>query len=159
MYSIGEKVLYPMHGAGIIEAIEEKEILGEKQKYYILKIPISEMKLMVPVNTASEIGVRPVISDRDVPNVYQSIKECHDHLDPNWNKRYRENLQKIKTGDIIEVAKVVKSLTIREKGRSLSTCEKKMLTNAKQILISELALVTNNGKEQVETTIDDLMVD
>lgn len=157
MFSIGEKIVYPMHGAGVIEAIEEKKILGEAQKYYVLKIPVTEMKLMVPVKTAAAIGVRPIISDKEVKQVYDSIKERDDVFNSNWNKRYRDNIKKIKTGNILEVASVVKSLMHREQERTLSTSEKKMLTNAKEILISELVLVTNHSKQAIEDTIDHLV--
>ncbi len=157
MYQVGEKIVYPMHGAGIVQAIEEKEILGEKQSYYVLKIPSSEMKLMVPVNSAESIGVRPVISSSDAKKLFNKIKDQDDEDYPNWNKRYRENLSKIKTGNIVEVAKVVKSLSHREMDKPLSTCEKKMLTNARHILVSELVLATDDNAETIEKEIDALI--
>ena len=153
MYQIGEKIVYPMHGAGVVQAIEEKEVMGEKQSYYVLKIPTTEMKLMVPVEKAESIGVRPVISPSDINKVKGEDEEESD----NWNKRYRENLSKIKTGNIVEVAKVVKSLAHREMDKPLSTCEKKMLTNARHILVSELVLATDDKEEVVEKEIDALI--
>lgn len=157
MYQIGEKIVYPMHGAGVVQAIEEKEILGEKQKYYVLKVPSTEIKLMVPVNTAESIGVRPVISPDDLPGIFDAVKGEIEEPCPNWNKRYRENLSKIKTGDIVEVAKVVKSLTHRELEKPLSTCEKKLLTNARHILVSELVMATNDEIDTVEKEVDALI--
>lgn len=157
MYQIGEKIVYPMHGAGIVQAIEEKEILGEKQSYYVLKIPTTEMKLMVPVNSAESIGVRPVISPSDIETLFSKVKNQDEEESQNWNKRYRENLSKIKTGNIVEVAQVVKSLAHREKDKPLSTCEKKMLTNARHILVSELVLATDDNEETVEKEIDALI--
>lgn len=158
MYQIGEKIVYPMHGAGIVQAIEEKEVLGETQKYYVLKIASTEMKLMVPVNTAESIGVRPVITPSDLQEVFQNVQNSVDEEEsPNWNKRYRENLSKIKTGDIVEVAKVVKSLTNREKEKPLSTCEKKLLTNARSILVSEFILSTDDTEDKAEERVDMLI--
>ena len=158
MYQVGEKIVYPMHGAGIVQSIEEKEVLGEKQQYYVLKLPSTEMKLMVPVKTAESIGVRPVISPVELKKVFQNVKESEDTEEAlNWNKRYRENLSKIKTGDIVEVAKVVKNLSHREMDKPLSTCEKKLLTNARQILVSELVLSTDKETEYVEKKVDELI--
>mgnify|MGYP004642003991 FL=1 len=157
MYQIGEKIVYPMHGAGVVQAIEEKEVMGEKQSYYVLKIPTTEMKLMVPVEKAESIGVRPVISPSDIEKLFNKVKGEDEEESGNWNKRYRENLSKIKTGNIVEVAKVVKSLAHREMDKPLSTCEKKMLTNARHILVSELVLATDDKEEVVEKEIDALI--
>ncbi len=157
MYQIGEKIVYPMHGAGVVQAIEEKEVMGEKQSYYVLKIPMTEMKLMVPVEKAESIGVRPVISPSDIEKLFNKVKGEYEEESGNWNKRYRENLSKIKTGNIVEVAKVVKSLAHREMDKPLSTCEKKMLTNARHILVSELVLATDDKEEVVEKEIDALI--
>ncbi len=157
MYQIGEKIVYPMHGAGVVQAIEEKEVMGEKQSYYVLKIPTTEMKLMVPVEKAESIGVRPVISPSDIEKLFNKVKGEDEEESDNWNKRYRENLSKIKTGNIVEVAKVVKSLAHREMDKPLSTCEKKMLPNARHILVSELVLATDDKEEVVEKEIDALI--
>lgn len=156
MYNIGEKIVYPMHGAGIIEAIEEKEILGKLQKYYILKIATTHMDIMVPVATADEIGVRPIIDKNDLGSIIEQIKHYNETDELNWNKRYRLNLQKLKTGSIIEVGQVIKSLLIRESFKALSTCEKKMLNNARQIMASEIVLATDRQLEDVELQLDSL---
>ena len=156
MYNIGEKIVYPMHGAGIIEAIEQKEILGKLQQYYILKIATTNMDIMVPVATADDIGVRPIINMNDLGKIINEIKCYNEENELNWNKRYRLNLQKLKTGDIIEVGQVIKSLLLRENVKALSTCEKKMLTNARQIMASELVLVTGEELDDVEKQIDSL---
>ena len=158
MYNIGENIVYPMHGAGTIVDIEEKEILGQLQQYYVVKIPASEIKLMVPVSTADEVGVRQVTEKSMLPSVFEEIKASDDTSEANWNKRYRENLSKIKSGSIIEVGKVVKSLMLREESRTLSTYEKKMLNNAKQILISELALATEDIPENIERDLYSLII-
>ena len=158
MYQVGEKIVYPMHGAGIVQSIEEQEILGETHKYYVLKISSTEMKLMVPVENAESIGVRPVISSSDLQKVFQDVQDGEETNDSlNWNKRYRDNIAKIKTGDIVEVAKVVRNLTKRENDKPLSTCEKKLLTNARNILVSELILATDSTLETAEKQVDNLI--
>lgn len=154
MFNVGDKIVYPMHGAGIIEAIEEKEILGERKRYYVMKMPLGNMKVMIPINNVENIGIRDVIGQKDADKVFKSF-ETRSHEQPsNWNKRYRENMEKIKSGDVFEVADVVKSLMLREKNRGLSTGERKMLHNAKQILISELVLAKNMKPSDVEEMIN-----
>jgi len=143
MFNIGDKIVYPMHGAGVIESIEEKEILGHKQNYYVVRIPIGDMRVMIPIESVNEIGIREIIDEKQANEVLNVLKEKTTCETGNWNKRYRENMLKIKSGNIFEVAEVVKSLMIRDKEKGLSTGEKKMLNNARQILISELVLVKN----------------
>ena len=140
MYNIGDCVVYPMHGAGVIESIEEKKFLSEKQQYYIMKMPIGDMKVMIPVNNVSEIGIRDVIDHETAKSVLAAFEELTPDMNANWNKRYRENMLRIKSGEILEVASVVKSLMIREKMKGLSTGERKMLSTSRQILVSELVL-------------------
>lgn len=154
MFSIGDKVVYPMHGAGIIESIEEREILGELKKYYVMKMPIGEMKVMIPINNAEGIGIRDVIDNKCADSVFKSLEIKSDEQTSNWNKRYRENMDKIKSGDVFEVADVVKHLVLRERNKGLSTGERKMLNSAKQILISELVLAKNMNPNDVEDIIN-----
>ena len=106
MFNVGDKILYPMHGAGTIDAIEEKDILGEKQAYYIIKMP-GEVKVMVPTAKAEEIGVRNIIDKESAGKVIQILEENETEMSNNWNKRYRDNREKMKSGDIYEVADVV----------------------------------------------------
>lgn len=154
MFSIGDKVVYPMHGAGIIEAIEEKEILGERKRYYVMKMPIGDMKVMIPINNVDCIGIRDVIDRNDADKVFKVLELRCDEQSANWNKRYRENMSRIKSGNIFEVAGVVKSLVLRERTKGLSTGERKMLNSAKQILISELVLAKNMNPAEVEDLIN-----
>ena len=153
MFNIGDHIVYPMHGAGVIDAIEEKDILGEKQSYYILKMP-GEVKVMVPTNKAEEIGVREVIDKKSADKVFEILEEDKTEMSSNWNKRYRDNMDKMKSGDIYEIADVVRNLSFKQKEKGLSTGEKKMLTNAKQILVSELVLAENSSIEEIEGMID-----
>lgn len=153
MFNVGDKIVYPMHGAGTIDAIEEKDILGEKQAYYIIKMP-GEVKVMVPTAKAEEIGVRNIISKESAGKVFEILEENETEMSNNWNKRYRDNMEKMKSGDIYEVADVVRNLAFKQKEKGLSTGEKKMLNNAKQILVSELVLAEHASQEEVETLID-----
>lgn len=154
MYNIGDKIVYPMHGAGVIESIEEKEILGNKQSYYVVKIPIGEMKVLIPTKNVEDIGIREVISEEDADKVFSVLKNKSVSMSSNWNKRYRENMVKIKSGNIYDVAEVVRCLMLRDKEKGLSTGERKMLNNAKQILISELVLVKNMNPREIENIIN-----
>lgn len=140
MFNVGDKVVYPMHGAGIIEAIENREILGKTKEYYVLRMPIGDMKLMIPVSTVEDAGLRQVIDTETVQLVLEKLRQKRAVSTANWNRRYRANLEKLKTGDVFAIAEVVRSLVGRDQEKGLSTCERKMLDTARQILISELAL-------------------
>lgn len=154
MFVIGDRIVYPMHGAGIIEEIEEKQILGEIRKYYILRVPCGDMKIMIPIESSREIGVRAVISAEEITEVIKVLSADSTEMSSNWNRRYRENMEKLKTGDIFNVAEVVRNLMRTDKEKKLSTGEKKMLSNAKQILISEIILVNNIDPEAAEKIIN-----
>ena len=153
MFNVGDKIVYPMHGAGIIDAIEEKDILGEKQAYYILKMP-GEVKVMIPTAKADEVGVRNIIDKESADKVFGVLEKDETQMDKNWNKRYRDNMEKMKSGDIYEIADVVRNLSFKQKEKGLSTGEKKMLNNAKQILVSELVLAEHSSQDEVEQLID-----
>ena len=153
MFNIGDKIVYPMHGAGTIDSIEEKDILGEKQNYYIIKMP-GEVKVMVPTDKAEEVGVRNIINKDEAAKVMAVLGENETEMSQNWNKRYRDNMEKMKSGDIYEEADVVRNLSFKQKEKGLSTGEKKMLNNAKQILVSELVLAEHASQEEVEKLVD-----
>ncbi|MFV0517691.1 MAG: CarD family transcriptional regulator [Aminipila sp.] len=154
MYTIGDKIVYPMHGAGVIEQIEEKEILGEKRRYYILKVPCGDMKIMIPVEKSEEIGVRKIISEQDLQGVISILHNDSGEMSGNWNRRYRENMEKLKSGNVVAVAEVVRNLARMDRDKKLSTGEKKMLSNAKQILMSEIILVRDIEQEEANDIID-----
>ena len=153
MFNVGDKIVYPMHGAGTIDSIEEKNILGENQAYYVIRMP-GEVKVMVPTNKAEQIGVRNVIGKEEAEKVISILGEDETQMDKNWNKRYRDNMEKMKSGSIYEVADVVRNLSFKQKEKGLSTGEKKMLSNAKQILVSELVLAEHATQDEVEALID-----
>lgn len=153
MFNVGDKIVYPMHGAGTIDAIENKNILGEEQSYYVIKMP-GEVKVMVPTEKAEQIGVRSVINKEEASKVIAVLEHNETEMSQNWNKRYRDNMDKMKSGDIYEVADVVRNLAFKQKEKGLSTGEKKMLNNAKQILVSELVLAEHASQEEVEQLVD-----
>jgi len=153
MFNIGDQIVYPMHGAGTIDSIEEKDVLGEKQSYYILKMP-GEVKVMVPIAKAEEVGVRSIIDKNSADKVFQVLEQDETEMNKNWNKRYRDNMDKLKSGDIYEIADVVRNLAFKQKEKGLSTGEKKMLDNAKQILVSELVLVENSNTDDIEEQVN-----
>jgi CarD family transcriptional regulator len=157
MFNIGDKVVYPMHGAGVIEDIEEREISGEKVRYYIIKLPMGEMKAMVPLDKANEVGLRQIIDEDQILKVYEVLKAQSSNMPINWNHRYRANLEKIKSGSIFEVAEVVRNLVRRDRQKGLSTGEKKMLENARRILLSELVLAQNAPENSMAELIDNFL--
>ncbi len=157
MFNIGDKVVYPMHGAGIIDGIEEKEILGETREYYILKLPLKNMQVLLPVDNVETLGLRSIISEDDVRGVFAVLEEDLSAMPQNWNRRYRSNMEKVKSGDIYEVADVVRNLMLMDKEKGLSTGERKMLANSKQILVSELCLAKKAEDEEILNMIDDAL--
>ena len=153
MFNVGDKIVYPMHGAGTIDSIEEKDILGEKQSYYILKMP-SNVKVMIPTAKAEEVGVRNIIDKQSAEKVFKVLSEDETEMEKNWNKRYRDNMDKMKSGDIYEVADVVRNLSFKQKEKGLSTGEKKMLNNAKQILVDKIMAAVNEYIASMPKSVD-----
>lgn len=153
MFNVGDKVVYPMHGAGTIDSIDKKNILDEEIEYINISMP-GGVKVMVPSNQASKQGLRNIISQNDVEKVFCILETDETQMSDNWNKRYRDNMDKMKSGDIYEVADVVRNLSFKQKEKGLSTGEKKMLNNAKQILVSELVLVENTTNAEMEQLVD-----
>ena len=154
MFQIGDKVVHPMHGAGIVDSIVQKKVNGVVREYYILKLPMGGMLVMIPVQSCGEIGVRPVVDEQEAERIIAAFPEIEVDTTQNWNRRYRENMLRLKSGDLLEVARVIKSLSVRDGERGLSTGERKMLHSAKQILISEIVLSQNSSYEDVEARIN-----
>ena len=153
LYNIGDSIFYPLHGAGIIEQIEEKRILGERHKYYIVRIPIKDTQVMLPVENAEKLGVRNVKNSKQVDELLEYMKNTEDESSDNWNKRYRENIEKIREGTQERTAEVVKYLLIRDQNKGLSSSEKKTLNYAKQILYSEIIMAKNMENDAVDILI------
>jgi CarD family transcriptional regulator len=154
MFHIGDKIVHPMHGAGVIDSIVTKKVNGVERDYYILKLPVGEMLVMVPVESCEEIGVRPIVDPDEADKVIEALPDIEVDNDPNWNRRYRENMARIKSGDLFQVAGVIKSLFLREIDKGLSTGERKMLHSAKQILISEVVMSEGCSYQEVEGRIE-----
>lgn len=153
MYQISDKIVHPLHGAGIIEDIVSKHISGETIEYYVLRLSSSSVTVMIPVKSSDSIGLRAVISCEEAQNVLCTIPTIAIEDDANWNRRYRDNMDRIKSGNLLEVACVIKSLMARELRKPLSTGERKMLSTAKQILFSELVLATGLASEEIEKIV------
>jgi len=139
MFQVGEKVVYPTHGVGKVESIEEREVSGLRQSYYVLKILGNGMRVMVPTQNADRVGLRGIIAKQDVPKVMAILKQNNLDICPNWNRRFKDNLERIKTGSLFEVALVLRKLVVLQKERSLSFGEKKMLENVSHLLVSEIS--------------------
>ena len=154
MFQVGDKIVHPMHGAGVIDSIVQKKINGVVRDYYILKLPVGGMMVMIPTANSAEIGVRPVVKKDEADQVIAAMPDIEVDMTQNWNRRYRENMLRLKSGDLIEVARVVKGLMLRDGDRGLSTGERKMLHSAKQILISEIVMCQSSSYEAVEERIN-----
>jgi len=154
MFNIGDHIVYPMYGAGIITDIEEKDFLGELRTYYSVSLPYSRMEASVPVDNCAKLGVRAVIDPSRIDEVIEVLKGDTEPMNPNWNKRYRENTERMQTGDILEVAAVVRNLVRADRAKPLSTGEKKLLGTAKQILESELVYSGGYSMEQADAMVE-----
>lgn len=153
MYQIGDNIAYPMQGAGTITDIQHRESGGETESYYILSLPFSKMNVMIPVENSGKVGVRPIISRDDIRKVMDVLGGETQPMPSNWNRRFRENTEKLKTGDIYIVAGVVRDLVRSDRNKKLSTGENKLLNNAKQILESELVLAADVSLEEAESMV------
>ena len=158
MYLIGDKVVHPMHGAGVIEGITEERISGRKASYYVFRMPVGGLVLKIPTENCGTIGVRGLSSTEQIDAVIACIPEMDAEMTANWNHRYRENMQRIKSGDLMEVARVIKGLMWRDAQRSLSNGERKMLHTAKQILISEIVLVQQRTYQEAEACLNETIM-
>lgn len=154
MFSVGDKIVHPMHGAGIIDSIITRKIGGESVDFYVMKLPVGAMVVMIPVASCAAIGVRGVVDSACAERVMKTLKELPSDMTNNWNRRYRENMMKLKSGDLLEVATVIKGLMCRDSEKGLSTGERKMLHSAKQILISEIVLSQGTTYEAVEDRLN-----
>src|SRR5882757_3344327 len=146
-FKVGDRVVYPHHGAAVIEKKETKVIEGEKREYLILKIAHGEMTLSVPTDKAEEVGMRPPISAEDVDDLFQLLGKKDVREPTNWSRRFKNHQEKLKSGDVYQVAEVVRNLALREQTKGLSAGEKSMLERARQVLVSELAFALNISED------------
>ena len=156
-FSVGDNVVYPHHGAGQVIKKEEKEILGEVRQYLTIKILHNDMTVMVPCENAGKAGLRRVIDEETVKKVLAVLSDDISEMPKNWNRRFKHNRDKIKTGDIYELAEVVRNLAVREQDKGLSTGEKQMYTRAKKILASEMMYALEKSEDEAEAYLDDLL--
>ena len=154
MYQIGEKIVHPLYGAGVIESLEEKEIDGTMQTYYVLQIPVGNLKVMISAAKAITHGIRGIHHKDEIEAIISSIIDTEIDMPDNWNQRYKENIERIKSGQLSEVSLVYRSLLLRERERGLSTAEKKLMTTAKQIILSELILSKDIDRLEAETLLE-----
>jgi len=156
-FAVGDNVVYPHHGAGQVIKKEEKEILGETRQYLTIKILHNDMTVMVPCENAGKAGLRRVIDEETVKKVLSVLSDDVSEMPKNWNRRFKHNRDKIKTGDIYELAEVVRNLAVREQDKGLSTGEKQMYTRAKKILASEMMYALEKTEDEAEAYLDDLL--
>jgi len=151
MFKVGDLAVYPAQGVGVIEAIEKKDIMGNNQTFYIMKIMGNGMKIMIPTSSAKSVGLREVIEEKEIYKVYDILKNKDITIDKQtWNKRYREYLEKIKTGSVYEIAKVLRDLLILKNDKNLSFGERKMMDTAKSLLIKEISVATKSDETKIE---------
>ena len=157
-FRVGDKIAHPLHGAGIIERTEVRRIGGVERVYLVLKIPVGDMDVMIPEETCDKVGVRAIVGVEEIEKLYADIPSVEINTTANWNKRYRENMELIKSGDLLKVASVIKGLMQRDAEKGLSTGERKLLHSAKQIVLSEIVLATGDSFEACESRLDSYMV-
>ncbi|MGH9281481.1 MAG: CarD family transcriptional regulator [Acidimicrobiales bacterium] len=156
-FDVGDKVVYPHHGAAVIEKREQKEVFGEKREYLVLKLAYGDLTLMVPCDNTDEVGLREVINDEEVEEVFAVLRKKEARMPTNWSRRYKNHVEKLKSGDIYQVAEVVRNLSIRDKDKGLSAGEKRMLTRARQILVSELTFAIGVSEEEAEIKLNEAL--
>ncbi len=154
MFKVGDMAVYPTHGVGVIESIESKEISGNKHTFYVLRVLGNGMTIMIPTKNAETVGLRQVISQKQVSQVYKILKKKNIEIDAQtWNRRYREYLEKIKTGSIFEVAGVLRDLFLMRLDKDLSFGERRMLDTARNLLVKELSIVKKSSEKNIEKEI------
>jgi CarD family transcriptional regulator len=150
----GDTVVHPEHGAAVIEELRERDFLGERRKYLVLRVAYGDLTLMVPVDNTEEVGLRQVMSKTEVKKVLNVLKQDESTMAANWSRRFKNNMEKLHSGDPYQVAEVLRNLSIREREKGLSAGEKRMVTKARQILISELSYSTGGTEDDAGAMIE-----
>jgi CarD family transcriptional regulator len=154
MFKVGDSAVYPAHGVAIVKRIEERDVGGKKKKFYVLQVIENQMTIMVPTDNAESVGLREIISTKDVSNVYKILKMRDIKIDQTtWNRRYREYMEKIKTGSVYEIAEVLRNLFLLRHSKDLSFGERKMLDQAKHLLVKEISLAKQTNEDVIEQEI------
>ena len=159
MLQIGDKVVYPMHGAGEIAGIENCEIFGEEKTYYVLQMPIGNMKVMIPMDNVDNVGLRDIISADGVREVQDVLQSVPERMTGSWNKRFHANLERMKSGDICDVAAVARNLVLQDRLRKISSGERRLLDLARQIIVSELVYACSKSPEEVKSWMDGILAE
>ena len=157
VFSVGETVVYPHHGAALIEAIETRVIKGEEKQYLVLRVAQGDLTVRVPAENAEIVGVRDVVNEEGLSKVFDVLRAPHTEEPTNWSRRYKANLEKLASGNPLKVAEVVRDLWRRDRERGLSAGEKRMLAKARQILVSELALAEKTNEDKAEALLDEVL--
>ena len=156
-FRVGDKAVYPAHGVAEITGIERREISGSEQTFYILKILENGMRIMVPMKNAAAVGLRAVVGKQEIKEVYDILRSKEVSVDgQTWNRRYREYMEKIKTGSVFEIAEVLRDLTLLKTDKDLSFGERKMLDTARNLLVKELAIAKNTKEEKIVRELDEI---
>jgi CarD family transcriptional regulator len=158
-FSVGDTVVYPHHGAAVIEKKETRELRGEERDYLVLRLTYGDLTLMVPADSCEEVGIRNVVSKKEVERVLNVLREEEPNKNGNWSRRFKANYEKLRSGDIYQVAEVVRNLATRESDKGLSAGERRMLSKAKQILLSELAVAIKKDEEKAEELIQKVLTE
>ncbi len=156
-FTVGDTVVYPHHGAAKIEAIEKRTVKGEERDYLVLRVAQGDLTVRVPAANVDLVGVRDVVNQEGLDKVFEVLRQPYTEEPTNWSRRYKANLEKLASGDVIKVAEVVRDLWRRERERGLSAGEKRMLAKARQILVSELALAEKTNEDKAEAILDEVL--
>jgi CarD family transcriptional regulator len=157
-FDVGDKVVYPHHGAAVIEKREKRPSpSGEQREYLVLRLAYGDLTLMVPADNTDSVGLREVINDEEVEEVFAVLRKKEARMPTNWSRRFKNNVEKLKSGDVYQVAEVVRNLSLRENEKGLSAGEKRMLAKARQILVSELTFAINVNQEEAEKKLDEAL--
>jgi CarD family transcriptional regulator len=156
-FDVGDKVVYPHHGAAVIEKREKKVVFGEEREYFVLRIAYGDLTASVPVDNTDEVGLRDVISEDEVEEVFVVLRKKEARMPSNWSRRFKNHVEKLKSGDVYQVAEVVRNLSLRDAEKGLSAGEKRMLAKARQILVSELMFAIDVSEEEAEKRLDEVL--
>ncbi len=159
MFQVGDKVFYPHHGAGIIKNAEEKEILGEKRNYYVIRFPLTETTIMIPSDNPEELGLRYLADEIEIKKCLQIISQSKGSADEDWKVRYKKHQDMLKSGSLAEISEVIKNLHDRNEIKELSSTEKKLYQSAIDMVVSEIALSMERDQEEVKSEIERLLLD
>ena len=157
MFRVGDKVVYPHHGAAIIKGVEEREVLGEKREYFVLRLSYGDLTLLVPLDNTEEVGIRGVIGREELEKVFKVLRSKECRMPTNWSRRFKTHVEKLRSGDIYQVAEVVRNLARRDKEKGLSAGEKRMLAKARQILLSEITFAADVDECEAGKLLDGVL--